>query len=207
MAFHETQFPTGISLGSTGGPERRTLVVTTSSGYEHRNTQWAHSRHKYNAGYGVKTVDDLYEIIAFFEERRGKLHEFRWKDWSDYKSCAPNTATTMDDQYIGDGDGSETEFQLRKLYGSEYSPYERPIKKPVAGTVKISIDGVQTTAWSVDTTTGIITFNSAPADGAVIRAGFEFDVPVRFDTDYIEINLDDFRAGQIPDIPIIEVRI
>lgn len=207
MAFHETRFPTGIALGARGGPERRTIVVTSGSGYEARNSQWADSKRRYNAGYGIKSEDDMYRVIEFFEERRGKLHGFRWKDRFDWKSGSPGSKVLFSDQSIGTGDGSTTTFQLKKTYGSTINTYTRDIKKPVLGTVKVGVNGSEVTNWTVDTTTGIITFNSAPSNLDPITAGFEFDVPVRFDTDYFEVDMTNFNAGQAPDIPVVEIRL
>lgn len=212
MPFHEIRFPTAISFGATGGPERRTDVVVLGSGHEERNQRWADSRRRYNAGYGLKSLDDLNAVIAFFEERRGRLHGFRWKDHADFRSCAPGSAPAATDQIIGTGDGSLAEFQLTKQYGSTYAPWVREIKKPVSGTVLIAVDGVaqeEGTDFSVDATTGVIVFKptAIPGPGAVITAGFEFDVPVRFDTDRLEISLDGFRHGSIPNIPVVEIRV
>jgi uncharacterized protein (TIGR02217 family) len=212
MAFHEVRFPAGISLGATGGPERRTEIVVLGSGAEERNSRWADSRRSFNAGYGVKHVDDLHAVIAFFEERRGRLHGFRFKDWSDYKSCAPSEAVSALDQAIGTGDGVTAAFRLIKTYGSAYAPWARDIRKPVSGTVTVAFDGVVKTAgthFNVDHATGIVTFtggNIPPLDAAV-TAGFEFDVPVRFDADKLEINLSLIEAGSIPNIPIVEIRL
>ncbi|MDE2383076.1 MAG: DUF2460 domain-containing protein [Alphaproteobacteria bacterium] len=205
MAFDNVRFPVSISRGLTGGPERRTDVVMTASGQEERNARWANSRRRYNAGYGVKSLDDIHAVISFFEERRGRLYAFRFKDHADFKSCKPSQAVGATDQVIGTGDGVTTAFQLVKAYGSTRS-YVRVITAPVAGTVLASVNGVATAAFSVDATTGLITFATPPAAGAVIAAGFEFDVPVRFDTDQIRINLAHFAGGDIPDIPLIEVR-
>ena len=212
MSFHDIRFPVSISLGAHGGPERRTDVVVLGSGFEERNTRWAHSRRVYNAGYGVKSLDDLHAIIAFFEERRGRLHGFRWKDHADWKSCAPGATPAALDQAIGTGDGTRTQFQLVKRYGILYAPYDRPIAKPVAGTVRIAVAGallVQGTDFDIDATAGLVTFRAGhiPAVGAAITAGFEFDVPVRFDTDKLEINVSGFRHGAIPAIPIVEIRL
>jgi uncharacterized protein (TIGR02217 family) len=212
MAFHEIRFPTGISRGATGGPERRTDVVVLGSGFEERNARWAHSRRAYNAGYGVRTLDDLHAVLAFFEERRGRLHAFRWRDHADWKSCPPESTPTALDQVIGTGDGSLAEFQLVKRYGAAHAPYDRPIKKPVAGTVLVAVDASPQTPgvdFDVDSTTGLVTFRPGriPTPGAVVTAGFEFDVPVRFDTDKLEISVSGFRHGVIPAIPIIEVRL
>jgi uncharacterized protein (TIGR02217 family) len=210
MAFHDVRFPPDISRGASGGPERRTEIVTLGSGHEERNQRWADSRRRYDAGYGVRSVDDLHAVIAFFEERRGRLHAFRWKDWSDYRSGAPGVAPTSGDQVIGTGDGGTTAFQLVKVYGSAFAPWTREIKKPVAGTVKVAIDGVEQAEdsdFTVDHASGVITFASPPTNGAPLTAGFAFDVPARFDTDRLAVSLDHFSHGEIPNIPIVEVRL
>jgi len=212
MAFHEVRFPTGISLGSSGGPERRTQIVAYGSGHEERNQQWANSRRRYDAGYGIKSIDDLHEVIAFFEERRGRLHGFRWKDWSDWKSRPPKQTPAPDDQVIGTGDGSSATFQLVKAYGGSFAPWSRSIAKPVDGTVLVAVNGVAqvlNTDFVVAANTGVVTFlaGSIPGAGAAVKAGFEFDVPVRFDTDHLVVNLAHFEAGEIPNIPIVELRL
>lgn len=210
MSFHEALFPTEISRGSQGGPERRTDVVVLASGHEQRNSRWADSRRSYNAGYGVRSLDDINAVVAFFEERRGRLHGFRWRDHADHKSCAPAAVPSSLDQPIGIGNGTTAAFQLKKTYGSAHAPYARAITKPVAGSVLVAVAGVvkAPSAFNVDYATGIITFVSGhvPVPGAAVTAGFMFDVPVRFDTDKLEINLTGFQAGAIPAIPIIEVR-
>lgn len=206
-AFDEVRFPTGISYGSTGGPRRRTEIATLGSGAEERNSVWADSRRDYNAGYGVKSHNDLHAVVAFFEARLGQGRGFRFKDWVDYKSCAPQDSVTPLDQVI---DGSSGIFQLVKRYVSGAITYTRTITKPVAGTVRVAVDGTEqtiTTDFTVDTATGILYFTSEPGIGAVVTAGFEFDVPVRFNADYLNINLSAFEAGEIPDIPIIELKV
>jgi uncharacterized protein (TIGR02217 family) len=212
MAFHEVRFPTGISLGAAGGPERRTEIVVLGSGAEERNSRWADSKRTYNAGYGIKRVDDLHAVIAFFEERRGRFHGFRFKDWSDYKSCAPSQAVSALDQAIGTGDGETAAFQLIKTYGSSFAPWAREINKPVAGTVRVAVDGVEKssgTHFNVNHATGVVTFTGGniPGVGESVTAGFEFEVPVRFDTDRLEVNLTLIEAGSIPNIPIVEIRL
>ena len=212
MSFHEVRFPTGISRGAAGGPERRTDVVTLASGFEERNSRWADSRRRYNAGYGVRGVDDLHAVLGFFEERRGRLHGFRWKDGSDFRSGQPSKTPTAIDQAIGTGDGVTASFQLAKKYGSAFAPYQRTIKKPVQGTLLVAVAGAAQTegsAFTADYSLGTVTFLAGhiPAGGAAVTAGFEFDVPVRFDTDRIEVNLQNLAAGSIPHIPIIEVRL
>lgn len=206
--FDDVRFPTAISRRATGGPERRTDVVTTASGREERNSRWAHSRRRYNIGFGVKSVTDLQQVIAFFEARRGRLYAFRYKDFTDFKSCPANATPAATDQVIGTGTGATNSFQLVKHYGAPLRDYQRSIFAPVAGTVLVAVNGTPTVNFTTDVTTGLITFNagSIPPNGATITAGFEFDVPVRFDTDQITINLAHFNAGEIPDIALVEVR-
>jgi uncharacterized protein (TIGR02217 family) len=206
--FHEVRFPLDVSLGSRGGPVRRTDIVTLASGREHRNSRWASSRRRYDAGLGVRTVDALHTVIAFFEERRGRLHGFRFRDRTDWRSGPPSKEPTPLDQRIGTGDGQARNFQLVKAYGSSFAPYGRAIAKPVGGTVRVALDGVEQAVGSqftCDPATGIVAFAAAPPAGAVITAGFAFDVPVRFDTDELDIDLSAFDAGGIPQIPLIEI--
>lgn len=212
MSFHEVRFPVAISRGAQGGPERRTDVVTLGSGFEERNSRWANSRRSYNAGYGVTSLDALHDVIAFFEERRGRLYGFRWRDHADWKSSAPSQSPTAIDQLIGTGNGSSSVFTLKKTYGSSFAPWSRDIKKPVAGSVRVAVAGIEKTIGthvSVNTSTGEILFQPGhiPASGALVTAGFEFDVPVRFDTDRLDINLRGFEAGAIPNIPLVEIRL
>jgi len=210
MNFHEIRFPANLSFGSVGGPERRTDVVQLANGFEERNTPWAHSRRRYDAGVGMRSLDDIETLIAFFEARRGQLHGFRWKDWSDFKSCAPSKEPGFRDGVIGVGDGEATEFQLMKIYRSGAESYARPITKPVADTVRAGVDEaelVQGVHFEVDTATGLITFTDAPDAGVEVSAGFAFDVPVRFDTDSIQTSVASFQAGDAPAVPVVEIRV
>ncbi|KGJ19269.1 DUF2460 domain-containing protein [Paracoccus sanguinis] len=209
MAFHEVRFPPKLSFGSLGGPERRTEIVTLSNGFEERNSPWAHSRRRYDAGVGLQSLDDMAALIAFFEARAGQLHGFRWKDWADYSSALPSWAVSAGDQLIGRGDGRTVRFALSKLYRSGEASYRRPIAKPVAGTVKLAIGDVELvegTDFTVDLTTGEVTLAVAPMMDAPVTAGFEFDVPVRFDTDRIAVSVASFEAGEVPQVPVVEVR-
>ena len=211
MSFHEVRFPSEIARGSHGGPERRTDVVVLGSGFEERNARWADSRRAYNAGYGIKSLDDLHAVIAFFEERRGKLYGFRWRDHADDRSCSPGIVPTALDQPIATGDGTTAAFQLVKTYGAAWAPWSRVIRKPVAGSVLVAVAGVvkAPSDFTVDTTSGVVTFTGGalPPAGAAVTAGFQFDVPVRFDTDKLEVSLSGLRSGAIPSIPIVEVRL
>jgi uncharacterized protein (TIGR02217 family) len=210
MSFHEVQFPTSLSFGSLGGPERRSEIVTFANGFEERNSPWAHSRRRYDAGLGLRSLEDIEKLVAFFEARQGQLHAFRWKDWTDYKSCRAFEVPSFEDQVIGEGDGVTKEFTLKKSYRSGEQAYVRPIAKPVSGTVTVGFSGDKMTEgvdWSVDVTSGVIAFVHPPDDGVVITSGYEFDVPVRFNTDMIQTSVASFQAGEVPNIPVIEVRL
>ncbi|MFT4149977.1 MAG: DUF2460 domain-containing protein [Paracoccaceae bacterium] len=210
MAFHEIRFPAALSFGATGGPERKTDIVTLANGFEERNTPWAHSRRRYDAGTGLRSLDDVEALIAFFEARRGQLHAFRWKDWSDWKSCPPSREVEGTDQPIGTGDGVTVNFALTKTYRSGEETYVRPIVKPVPGSVRAATGGLPKLPgleFTVDETAGTVTFAVAPDIGVPVTAGFEFDVPVRFDTDRIETSLSSFQAGEVPSVPVVEVRL
>ena len=208
MAFHEVQFPDNISRGARGGPQRRTQIVELASGREERNASWSASRRRYDVSYGIRRVDDLHAVVAFFEARLGRLYGFRFKDWADYKSCAPSRPVSEMDQLIGTGDGETTEFALSKAYGTAPHIYQRRIEKPVADTVRVALGGAeQFHGWSIDNDTGIITFDAAPDSDVSITAGYQFDVPVRFDSDLMDVTLDIESLGSITSIPLVELRL
>ncbi len=210
QAFHEVRFPIDVGFRSRGGPERRTDVVLLGSGREERNARWAHARRRYDAGYGVRSLTALSQVVAFFEERRGRLHGFRFRDRMDCSSAPGGEPPQASDQPLGEGDGARAAFPLCKTYGARFAPYVRFIAKPVAGSVMIAVAGAvrtEGTHYDLDATTGIVTFRpgAIPAAGKAVTAGFAFDVPVRFDTDRLEIDLASFEAGEIPSIPLVEI--
>jgi len=210
MNFHEVRFPADLSLGSVGGPERRTEIVTLNSGFEERNSPWEHSRRRYDAGVAMRSLDDLDQVLAFYEARRGPLFGFRWKDWSDFKTSVPSQEPVYDDQEIGVGDSLTTDFQLCKNYISGDAAYCRAVSKPVLHTVLVGIEGVEVFEgkhFNCDYATGILMFYEAPPEAARVTAGFYFDVPVRFDSDRLEMSVASFRAGEIPNVPVLEVRV
>jgi len=208
-SFHEVRFPMRLALATSGGPYRRTDIVSLSNGRESRNNRWRESRRRYDAGSGLRSVADLYDLLAFFEARSGQLYGFRFPDPVDGKSCGPGEAVSAADQRIGTGDGETRHFQLKKTYQDAGGESVRVIAKPVAGSVRVQVGGVAVDPgdFAVDATTGLVTFAAAatPGNGAIVRAGFAFDVPVRFDIDRIEIGLEAFEAGRIPSIPLIEI--
>lgn len=209
MAFHEVRLPTRLAFGSTGGVERRTEIVTLGSGFERRSTPWAQGRRRYLIGANLKSLDDMAALTAFFEARQGRLYGFRFRDFADFRSCAPSGTIAPLDQSLGVGDGERTTFELSKRYGEGDEAPERRISKPVDGTVRVAVDGaeMEPAGFQTDPATGLVTFAAPPAAGAAITVGFEFDVPVRFDADRIDVTLESFAAGRMAAVPLIEVRV
>ena len=285
MSFLETpRFPSTISFGSKGGPGYSTDVVVMGSGHEQRNANWEYPRHEFDAALGVRSITHMEELISFFHAVIGREHEFRYKDWADYKSCGVLETPADDDMVIGSGDGAEVDFQLKKIYTQGALSQTRLIAKPVSGTTIIAISAISDLRWSIDTTTGIVTFGSdlnytitnavssgantvftvasnaldvgdsvwldsftgdwaglndlrytvtaetgttftiafdtsgfaayssnagethtIPQSGEEVTAGYEFDVPSRFDTDRLSARLDDYRVGSAQ-TPIIEIK-
>lgn len=206
--FFEGYLPLALPLSASSGPMRKTEIVTLASGHEVRNSRWAGGRRRYDIGGAIKTIQHLYQVMEFFEARKGQLVGFRFKDFLDWHSAMPGMAVTATDQPLGLGDGVQNLFQLVKHYGSGADITDRLIIKPKAGSVKIAIDGtIQTEGvdFTIDTGRGGITFSTAPASGAVLTAGFEFDTPVRFDSDSLQIALAGFEAGRAISVPLIEI--
>lgn len=200
--FHEVRFPLALAFGAVGGPERRTEIVQLASGAEQRNAVWSVSRRRWDVGSAISTLDELNALIEFFEARSGPLHGFRFRDFTDDRSGRPEQPVTPFDQVIGEGDGEQASFQLLKRYGETL----RPILKPVDGTVRIAVDGTESTGgFTVDTSTGVVTFDTAPAAGAAITAGFQFDCPARFDGDSLDASLEGFGAGRIVNVRLVEL--
>lgn len=208
--FHDVLFPLAVAFGATGGPQRRNEIVQLASGREKRNQRFALSRRRYDAGSGVRSLDDLYDVLAFFEARRGSLYAFRFRDPFDMKSCRPGGAPASTDQPLGTGDGATAGFPLVKAYGDGDEAFARPITLPVDGSLRVAVAGVEkaaSTDFSFDQASGMVVFaaGAVPAAGAAVTAGYSFDVPARFDADGVSISLTAFKAGQIPTIPLIEV--
>lgn len=209
MAFHSVLFPVDVQYGYAGGPGFATVVQQTHSGHEERVARWSSARHRYRPSKEQMTATEVAAVRHFYLERRGALHSFRFKDWHDFTSAADDTGDTdPTDQIIGEGDGAEVNFQLRKQYGSD-NTYVRPIQLPVEDSVSVAFDGVeQLSGWTVSLTTGIVTFTSAPALGVVVTAGFEFDVPVRFERnidELLSVRIPNFARADVLDIDLIEV--
>lgn len=215
MAFHDTRLPVDIERGALGGPGFKTEITPLGSGKEQRNIDWARTRGEWDIGYGLMAQDsELLEatidaLQAFFYTREGRAHTFRFKDWSDFRVGDYLNPTTSN-QSIGTGDGDETVFQPFKRYSDGGIDYDRPLTHLVSGRVVVLLDDVVQTEgvdYTVSLTTGIITFISdAPGGGVDVQIALEFDVPVRFDTDRLQLNLTMFERGSWENIPIVEVK-
>lgn len=196
--FHEIRFPEAIARGATGGPGYDTTIVTTVAGFERRNANWQQARGRWDVGSGIKRRADFTALIDFFRARQGRAYGFRFKDWTDFEAVGV---------VLGTGDGAQKTFQLVKRYASGGVEVARTITRPVAGTIEIYRDSVRVTSGvAVDTATGAVTFSTAPAADVVVTADFAFDVPVRFDTDRMELSLDHYEHGVWPQIAIVEIK-
>ncbi len=208
-AFHNVSFPLRLARGAVGGPERRTEIFELGDGREARNSVYSGSRRRWEVGSAIRSLDELALVTAFFEARRGRLYGFRFRDPTDFKSCMPSAVPGPLDQEIGLGDGTNRVYQLSKKYGDVEGSYVRSIVKPVAASVRLTVDGAEVLASSfvLNAATGMVTFNTAPAIGAEIKAGFIFDTPARFDSDRLDVALDAFDAGRVVSLSLVEVSI
>lgn len=203
--FHDDQFPTVIAQGAVAIQAFSTSVAMSSGGREQRNGNWSQPRMRWNVGTGLRSRADIATLQAFFRARAGKLHAFRFKDWSDY---------TVAKQQIGTTDGSDATWQIVKAYASGPTTVYRNITRPVSGTVRCWVDGVErtigagATQFQVDLSTGIITLGATLAAllSKLIEASCEFDVPARFDSDEIALTQRSHEIGSYADIPVVEIR-
>ena len=199
MSFIETpRFPDSIAFGAVSGPEFSTDIVITVGGQESRNANWAATRGRYEVGLVNKDKPTTDALIAFFRAvAYGRANAFRMKDHNDFEAY---------DQPLGTGDGVTTTWQMIKVYSSGAQVYQRTITKPVAGTTTAKLNGVPTTGFTMATTTGILTFSPAPSVGVVVTASTEFDVPVRFDTDWLSLQRVDIDIYSWNSVILLEVR-
>lgn len=200
--FADLSFPIAIGQDASVSPGFSTNVVTSASGHEYRNANWSEARLRFDAGPGVRGERELATLIDFFRARRGRAVGFRFRDPFDFSTADQGADVSATDQPLGLGDGQQTQFALHKTYGDA----RRRITRPVAGTIRVAVDGNERVSGWTLAAGGMIKFAVAPADGARISAGFLFDVPVRFAEDRIDINRVSFAAGEAPTIPLIEVR-
>jgi uncharacterized protein (TIGR02217 family) len=201
--FDDVPFPIEIGQDASVAPSFSTNIVTSASGFESRNANWAQARLRFDAGPGVRGEAELETLLAFFRARRGPAVGFRFRDPFDNSSNGMTGTPTPADQAIGTADGALATFALVKNYGSAE---QRRITRPVVGSVRVAVNGAEvTTGWSLENK-GVVQFDAPPAAGAVVTAGFLFDVPVRFADDRIEVNRSTFLAGEAPSVPLIEVR-
>jgi uncharacterized protein (TIGR02217 family) len=201
QAFDDVPYPLPLGLDAAIAPEFSTSVTVTASGFERRNALWSDARLRFDAGPGVRSEGDIQTLIAFFRARRGAAKGFRFRDPFDDSSAGMTGEPGFADQALGTGDGVRTRFGLAKIYGEA----ERRITRPVAGSVRVGVNGVEVSAWSLESG-GVVEFDVAPAEGAVLTAGFRFDVPVRFEGDRLDVGRATFLAGEAVSVPLVEIR-
>jgi uncharacterized protein (TIGR02217 family) len=209
QAFHDVLFPLSVAFGSTVTRERKVEILQFASGREQRNLRFAHSRRTYDAGNGVRSIADVRAVMDFFEARRGPLASFRFRDPVDNASSASGGTVAPLDQLIGTGDGTARRFKLTKAYGTGVDAYLRPVRRPVAGTLRIAVNGIEALPadFSFDSATGEVVFapGKTPGADASVTAGFQFHVEVRFASESMSVNVSAFEAGELPSIPLVEV--
>lgn len=205
--FHDVRFPTSLAFGASGGPEFSTEIIQLSSGQETRNTPHALPRRRYNAISGLKSVEQIVELKEFFISRKGSLHSFRFLDPFDNQSCPVTENPAHTDQFLAIGDGVKQNFHLQKTYSDMAGSLTRPITKPHENSVLLAIDGtaISGNEFSVDGLSGQVDLNEPLGVGKTLTAGFRFDTVVRFDTDYLDLVLEDFGAVELRDIPLVEL--
>ncbi len=201
-AFHDVMFPIAIGREASVEPSFSTAIVETAGGAEQRNADWADARMRYDAGPGVRGEAELGELIAFFRARRGAAAAFRFRDPFDDSSSGMIGLPGAADQALGDGDGVRTDFALVK----DYDGQERRITRPVAGSVRVSVDGVERVSGWTLAPGGVVSFSVPPGEGETVRAGYRFDVPVRFAEDRLQVSRATFLAGEVVSVPLVEVR-
>lgn len=205
QAFDDVAYPLALGRGSAVVPEFSTSIAITASGHEKRNALWSDARLRFDVGPGIRSEEEMQQLIEFFRARWGAARGFRLRDPNDFSSRSMIREPTAFDQLIGIGDGTETAFELVKHYGDSEDTQKRRITRPDPASVRVSVDGIETDGWTLDRF-GVVRFDVAPPNGADIRAGFLFDVPVRFAEDRIEISSAVFAAGEAPSVPLIEIR-
>lgn len=198
MIIDAVRMPVDVERGVRGGPMFSTIVNRTDGGSLVTNQNWSYPLYRGQVGYGIQSKENLREVIKFFYARRGRLRGFLFRDWSDYQ---------FDGETLGTGNGVATDFQLVRYYADSILPFTRPIKRPIESTLVIYDNGVAVSEanWSL-VTGGIIRFSVAPVATHIITVQGEFDVPCHFATDALDVEMEIWNAGSIPNIPIEEVR-
>lgn len=206
QAFDDVAYPLALGRDASVSPEFSTSIAVTASGFERRNSLWSDARLRFDVGPGVRSETELGTLLAFYRARRGPARGFRLRDPTDWSSNAMTGTPTAQDQILGTGDGHTASFALVKRYGEGAEAQVRRITRPVPGSVKVSVGGtVLTSGWTVGPL-GVISFTTAPAAGAVVKAGFLFDVPVRFAEDQLQLSGTSFAAAEAPSVPVVEIR-
>lgn len=203
-AFVNERMPDSIERGAKGGPGFLTTVLELSSGFEHRNQEWERARQAWDIGYGMQNKEDYTTILDFFMVCAGRAHGFRFKDWTDYE-----IGTVDDPQVLGASTGTSVRFQAIRVYSVGTYSFVRKITRLVEGTVSVYDNGVLKTEgsdYTVDYDTGGIVFGTSPPMGHIISIVAEFDVPVRFDTDVLNIEVTWEEAAEVPQIVIKELK-
>lgn len=194
ISFSDKLLPIEFSLGAVGGPEFSTNILGMANGAEQRNINWKYGRCRYDLFPALRSSDKLEELLSFFRVHLGRAVGFRMRDWADCK---------ITKGFVAVADGKTAEFQLVKRYVVSDMERVRLIRKPCKGSVMVFVDDALSNPVC-DYNSGKITFAFAPPKDSIITCSLDFDIPVRFDTDYLEINLDAVN-GKNCVIPVVEI--
>lgn len=205
QAFDDVLYPLALGRDAAVSPEFSTAVAVTASGHERRSALWSDARLRFDVGPGIRSDAELGVLIAFFRARRGAARGFRLADPFDHSSCGMTGVPGPLDQPLGIGDGLRATFQLVKCYGGGAEPQVRAITRPRGDTLRVSVGGAESFGFALQPG-GRIVLAAAPPAGAEVRAGFLFDVPVRFAEDRLDVTGAAFAAGEAPSVPLIEIR-
>ena len=196
IVFDDVRLDEKISYGSRVGPVYRTTIIAGEAGYEQAVQHWSRGRLQMIIGSGLKDRDDAALLIAFFRARAGRARAFRVKDWTDY--------TTVDQPCLLLTSGADDTYQLQKHYTSGGVTEIRSITKPVSATATVKRNGIAVgSGYSINYATGVLTVS--PSLGGTWTWSGQFDVPMRFDTDVMDMNIEAFDTRTWEGIPLIEV--
>ena len=227
--YDDVIMPRSVRFGSSSGPTTSTQVVVTGGGHRKANRRWDQHLRRFALTY-LREPEDIHAILEIFEGVDGPANSFLARDWNDWNTTAGRmkpgdeaqiTAfdqplrNTADNSFLADG--ATRTFQMVKRYLPGSAGHTRVIEKPQAGTIRAAVDGVELlegspTDFTVNTATGIVTFQTAPgATGSPtavpVTWGGAFHVPVAFVNDEFIQGLQSAETTELPDIPLIEVRL
>ena len=209
-------FPDAISRDLAVIRSANTTLLETNSGYEQALGLWSGSRLIMSLRQSITSPDKLAAAIAFLEVVKGRLYGFLCRDWTDYFAGYTSgfIGASVVPETFGTGDGSTTVFQLIKSYKVGAEVQTRKITRPRYSAdlplqIYKYISGawvIQASGWTVDYTTGLVTFSTPPASTIPLGWAGLFDVPMRFDTDQPGLNMKVLQVGMSDTLKMVQIK-